>query len=195
MRWWSSDFHIGHYNVIAYSSRPVKNVNEMNEMIVNNWNSVVTQDDDMWFLGDFCMNHKYLSYLPRFNFHHMIWVLGNHDKRSRIERELKDGCLKSIEDKVTVIDECITTIDEKKFHVVHRPMSGSDECPSIVGHVHEKWRFLPANVVITEHSRNHDNESKVLLQPVLNVGVDVHNYLPINDEQILRFFNEQDSNK
>jgi calcineurin-like phosphoesterase family protein len=192
-RWWSSDFHMGHWNVIRYSNRPVKDVPHMHEVLINNWNSVVTPDDDMWFLGDFSMSQRYLWMLTRFNFNHMAWILGNHDKAKRIYKEMEEGGqLFTLRDKITVLEDgCFTTVDGHDFEVVHRPMDGMGEFPTLCGHVHEKWCYLPAGTKITEHSRSRPPSEKILSTPTLNVGVDVHNMFPINDDQVLRFFNEQ----
>lgn len=190
MRWWSSDFHIGHYNVIRYCNRPFVNVHEMTNTIVKIWNSTVSNCDDMMFLGDFSMSQNYLHTLCWFNFNHMYWVLGNHDKANRIKREMDSGGqLSSIRDRITLIEGGFSVfIGDKEFYVTHRPMDGSDTLPTICGHVHEKYGFLPAGTKISEHSRSRPITEKVTKTPILNVGLDAHNMMPINDEQVLRFF-------
>lgn len=56
--WFSSDFHFGHTNVIGYSKRPFENPAVMDETIISNWNDVVQERDECYFLGDFCFNKK-----------------------------------------------------------------------------------------------------------------------------------------
>lgn len=41
-----SDLHIGHANVIRFDNRPFKDLSEMHETIVTNWNRVVTGNDE-----------------------------------------------------------------------------------------------------------------------------------------------------
>lgn len=48
----SSDLHFGHKNIIKYCTRPFESVEEMNKKLIENWNSVVTNDDTVFFLGD-----------------------------------------------------------------------------------------------------------------------------------------------
>ena len=53
--YFTSDTHFNHANIIGFCSRPFKNVNEMNETLIANWNRVVGVDDIVFHLGDFCL--------------------------------------------------------------------------------------------------------------------------------------------
>lgn len=77
--WFSSDYHLGHKNVIFYDKRPFKDVNHMDEMLIQNHNSVVQPDDDFYFLGDLSFNSRRTSeYLSRLN-GNKFFIKGNHD--------------------------------------------------------------------------------------------------------------------
>lgn len=52
MIYFIADTHFYHENIIKYCNRPFKNSKQMNEYIVNKWNSVVTKDDIVYHLGD-----------------------------------------------------------------------------------------------------------------------------------------------
>ena len=57
----TSDCHFNHKNILSYEpqSRPFATIEEMNETIISNWNSVVTAEDEVWVLGDFnCVMNK-----------------------------------------------------------------------------------------------------------------------------------------
>ena len=48
-----SDCHFGHKNVITFDKRPFETVEEMDAYIIKQWNSVVSNQDDVYILGDF----------------------------------------------------------------------------------------------------------------------------------------------
>ena len=77
--WVVSDTHFGHTNVIKYDTRPFKDVQHMNEVLVANWNSVVRPGDVVWHLGDVARNlEEAARIVPRLNGNIML-VRGNHD--------------------------------------------------------------------------------------------------------------------
>jgi calcineurin-like phosphoesterase family protein len=53
--WFTSDFHLGHFNIIRYCNRPFPDTAGMNAAILERLNASVKQDDVLYFLGDFCM--------------------------------------------------------------------------------------------------------------------------------------------
>lgn len=82
MIYFISDTHFGHRNIIPYCNRPFSSVDEMNEVIINNWNQKVTPEDTVYFLGDFAFNQTRDSYTNlRKRLNGVIHlVLGNHDR-------------------------------------------------------------------------------------------------------------------
>lgn len=81
MKYVTADLHLGHTNIIKYCDRPFIDVDEMNRTIVNNWNKVVKKGDDVYILGDICMEltdeiKKLLDMLNG----NLFLINGNHDK-------------------------------------------------------------------------------------------------------------------
>jgi calcineurin-like phosphoesterase family protein len=79
MIYFTGDHHFDHGNIIKYANRPFININDMNRVLINNWNSIVTKDDIVFHLGDFSFNetHKFLDELLG----EIYFVKGNHDKQ------------------------------------------------------------------------------------------------------------------
>ena len=83
MTWFTADLHFGHTNVIRYSKRPFKTVQEMDETLFNNWNKTISEHDLVYVLGDISFQ-KYavaLEMIPKLK-GRKILVQGNHDKFS-----------------------------------------------------------------------------------------------------------------
>jgi calcineurin-like phosphoesterase family protein len=70
--------NFGHKNIIKYCNRPYDSVEEMDESIITNWNSVVEPLDIVYHLGDFSFR-KPLDYINRLNGYIKI-IPGSHDK-------------------------------------------------------------------------------------------------------------------
>ena len=76
-----SDFHVGHKNVIKFDGRPFMDTEEMHTQLIKNWNSVIGDNDIVYYLGDlsFCRTD-----LTKWFIHSLkgkiFFILGNHDK-------------------------------------------------------------------------------------------------------------------
>jgi calcineurin-like phosphoesterase family protein len=76
----TADTHLGHSAIIRFCSRPFSNVEEMNEIIIKNWNLKVKPKDRVYIIGDFAFGsrEKILNYTRRLS-GHKILIVGNHD--------------------------------------------------------------------------------------------------------------------
>ena len=79
-----SDTHFSHNNIIRYEYRPFKDTNEMDEYMIEKWNSVVSDNDLVFHLGDVCISgaKRAESILKKLN-GRKILIEGNHDHFSR----------------------------------------------------------------------------------------------------------------
>lgn len=80
-KFYIADWHYGHKNVLAFDNRPFKSVEEMNEALIENWNSVVSAGDMVYILGDmfWIKSNEAASIMDRLN-GQKILIKGNHDR-------------------------------------------------------------------------------------------------------------------
>lgn len=186
----SSDHHFYHNNVIRYCGRPYDTVEEMNEDLIKRWNSVVSPEDTVYYLGDFSLAFRPVETITKRLNGKKFLVPGNHDfchsyhKRSLKPDNRVQWIRKYEECGFHVTPEVIVNVwNEKLFKLCHLPYSEDwmehdkykyfrpkkeTEHYLLCGHVHEKWKML-------------DN--------MINVGCDVWNYTPVSLEQIEELIN------
>lgn len=95
MRFFSSDHHFFHTNILKYEAdhRPFQGVDEMNRALIERWNARVSPSDEVFYLGDFAFGRgakpAIVSELLASLNGHISLVQGNHDPR--LERCLELG--------------------------------------------------------------------------------------------------------
>lgn len=143
MIYYIADLHLGHKNVLRFDNRPFSDIDEMEEVIVRNWNDRVKEEDTVYVLGDAFWKNEANSVMAfeRLNGHKHL-IRGNHDRvHGRLGR-----CWESIEHYREITD------DETLVVMSHYPiMFYKNELYGAVmlhGHVHvsheaalvEKWK-------------------------------------------------------
>lgn len=80
-KFYISDWHYGHENIMVFDNRPFKTLEEMNAALVERWNSVVTSSDIVYVLGDmfWCKSSEAIPILDRLNGQKFL-IRGNHDR-------------------------------------------------------------------------------------------------------------------
>jgi calcineurin-like phosphoesterase family protein len=101
MYFFTSDWHIGHANIIKFCNRPFRDVREMEQELIERHNSVVTDNDIVIHAGDFAFRNttsvdKYQAKLNGNN----IFLKGSHDKWNKHGAYLWEGM---IEDHYVVV--------------------------------------------------------------------------------------------
>ena len=85
--YFASDYHIGHQNVIRFDGRPFKDLQEMHLTLIENWNSVVQDEDIVFYLGDFAFKDRGEDVWFRKQLNGKIYfIMGNHDKVRNISQ-------------------------------------------------------------------------------------------------------------
>ena len=169
MIWFSADFHFNHPRILIYAKRPFKDIHHMHKVLQQNHNARVKPDDDVYHIGDFaCLGKEKgeagLNIPPR-DLEHMLngkimHIRGNHDKTNGLKNVLQKGEI---------------FLGGKRILLIHKPppvVAGDIELV-LCGHVHQAWH--------TKWTRNVNGKHI----PMVNVGVDVNRFMPINISEIL----------
>ena len=181
MNYYISDLHLGHKNIMSskMSNRPFNSVEEMDEILIKNWNNIVKNEDDIYILGDFCYksgkNPK--EYLNRLNGKKHL-IVGNHD--GQILRDpVCRKCFVEIKDMLNIKD------GNKNLFLCHYPMAEWPgyfrETIHLYGHIHN-------------NTTNDTYKIMYNLKNAYNVGADILDFTPraLQDviEYNLKFKNE-----
>ena len=78
----TADHHFGHKNILKYQnrSRPFDSVDEMDAVMIDRWNEMVSDDDVVFHLGDFTLGDNIKKYISQLK--GVINVVpGGHDWR------------------------------------------------------------------------------------------------------------------
>ena len=82
-----SDTHFFHNNILKYNRPQFKSVEEMNEKLIEQWNSIISKNDRVFHLGDFAFGQDLNAIeqiINRLN-GSIYLMIGNHDTPAKIE--------------------------------------------------------------------------------------------------------------
>lgn len=176
--YFTSDTHFNHTNIISYCQRPFKNVDEMNERIIVNWNEIVSEDDIIFHLGDFCLGGaaEWTRLLDRLN-GKIYLIMGNHDRKN-----IRQGFMDRFEH---VAMQMHIEVGKQRIYLNHYPFlcfeGGYKDVWQLFGHVHTR----KTNTGIDA------GRLQYLYPTQYDVGVDNNNFAPVSFEQVKRIIGKQ----
>lgn len=187
MKYFTSDTHFGHANIIRYCQRPFASVAEMDAVMIQNIQSTLTEDDELYFLGDWSMSYHQYTLIRRLKFCHLYFILGNHDHANKLTKQL---ALDGLTERVSISKNLTIDLNGRPIHLVHRPLEAADSMATLCGHVHEKWLKQSPGAVITEYKYHGKVAPRTINHPILNVGVDQHGFSPISTLRVLELLGD-----
>jgi calcineurin-like phosphoesterase family protein len=140
-------------------------------MLITNWNMFVQNNDRVFVVGDFSFgNSQQTKEVLRQLTGRKVLIIGNHDKNHSKKWWIDAGFEE-------VVDEMRMKLGNHDVRLCHYP-SGSPSRKTyestyiqennetlLCGHVHDRW---------------------IMKEQIINVGVDVWNFMPVADFQITR---------
>lgn len=186
-RWFTSDTHFGHKNVIRYCGRPFCHQPEyhsrllrgeqcpycdlhwMHKTLTDNWNARVAPEDFVYHLGDFAFGaqDKIAQYRAGLN-GHIILVQGNHDKSEKVMAKLGFEVYRSLE---------LPKMDGPSLYLTHKP-----QWEKLRNGEHAKYDYM---------LNGHVHEHWARVGKLINVGVDRHGFQPISLSEALATTDER----
>ena len=188
MHYFTSDWHLGHTNVLDFCKRPFSNIEEMTETLIQRTNAIVKPTDTLWMLGDF------------------IWVMNNTQKREIISR-IKcpiilvkgnhDHKLSSNDGFAGVVDYAVISMGKTQVSLSHYPLRPNlwsqwmrrlqgrpsvrffDRCPL----PHQDCWHLHGHVHSTEQYSGRFGKQ-------IHVGVDAWDYGVVSQNKILEIISK-----
>lgn len=168
MIYFTADTHFGHANILKLCNRPFADIDEMNEILIQNWNDRVSGNDTVYIVGDMffrCTDAE--SILKRLKGKKRLLV-GNHDgswlkKVDLTKHFISMDHLLEISDGQHALVLChyplLTWKHAKRSFMIH-------------GHIHADTSadYFP---LITKR----DN--------VLNAGVDINGFRPVTFDELI----------
>lgn len=157
-KWFISDTHFSHTNIIRYTGRPFQSVHEMNERMIENWNTHIESQDIVFFLGDFGLGTtEFLTNLCSELNGNKICIRGNHDGSPAKMHKIGFS---------SVFESAFIKIGRHHVELIHIPSNPPPSHFQLHGHVHEK---RPNRLVGRQ----------------LNLCVEVWDYKPVPEKAII----------
>lgn len=161
-----ADTHFGDKNIITYENRPFEDITQMDNIMIELWNKVVSKDDTVFHLGDvgnYDLN-KMKNIINKLN-GNKILIKGNHDKHFSI-REWMDCGFNEVYNYSIIYNEFIVMQHEPPQYI-----NNATPFFYLYGHVHSTDMYK----TITRHSAC--------------VSAERWDYTPVDLEEITRRVN------
>lgn len=152
----TSDLHLGDSR-FDIMQRPFKNLSDFHSCIIDNYNSIVSDNDNVIINGDVIYKEakdpeKLIEFLRKFKGKKTL-IKGNHDVFDNslyfkvFDQVIKEG------------NGLFMNVQDIRCWITHYPTKGREDCFNIVGHIHSSWKVQ---------------------KNFFNCGVDVNHFRPVN---------------
>jgi len=179
-----ADLHFGHKNIIRYDNRPFSTVEEMDQALIENWNARVSNNDEVYVLGDIGWydDNKLAEIFSGLNGIKTL-IRGNHD-RGATPILYRAHCFDAYKDYLEIEDNGTRVI------MSHYPIPFWNgqfrNSVHLYGHVHNshQWNYM-------ENIRRELSELQDIPMRMYNVGcmMPYMNYTPMTLNEVIAGYN------
>ena len=166
---YTAELHFGHANVIKHDQRPFSNIDEMDRILIQNWNNRATNRDKIYIDGDliFKSDKEPEWYLKQLNGKKYL-IVGNHDNCILSNNK----ALSYFED----VDKMMYVKDNgRHIQICHFPIA--------------EWNgFFKEHYHIYAHIHNNTNDVYNFMkkyEKALNAGCMINNYMPVTLDELI----------
>lgn len=165
----TADQHYSHANILRYSNRPFKDIEEHDKVLAANHNEVVRPSDHVIHIGDFCFRKAYglIRLMRELNGYHYL-IDGSHDRA--LEEALDQGGFP---------EDCNVTVLPKLFEFKYAGWK-----VTLCHYAMQK--FWASHHQGSCHFYGHSHSHYQHPGRAIDVGVDCHNYYPISIEEAIK---------
>lgn len=167
----TSDTHFSHENILKFTTKhgaPARpgfsSIEEMDEKLVEKWNSVVKPHDKVYHLGDVTMKKRFIDIVNRLNGRKRL-IMGNHD-------------IFGFKFYADYFDEvyAMRIIPQENLMLTHIPIQSQSIKRGFInvhGHIHER-------IICDDEQMDYPSASNVQHPKYFNACVEQHNYTPVS---------------
>lgn len=166
--WFTSDTHFGSERTLELSKRPFETVEEMDQSIIDNWNNTVNKDDVVYHVGDFG-DYEVAKKLNG----KIKLIMGNYDKneyesgKTDFNNKMQECGIEVVSLGIAIEIPCVDQEGRirHKLGLQHEPLDAKKSMKAngydfvLFGHIHKL---------------------QMVKSYGLNVGIDCHNFYPID---------------
>jgi calcineurin-like phosphoesterase family protein len=187
-RFFTSDQHFGCPAGLYYIfDRPFRNVDEQDYVMVQNWNSVVGKDDDVYILGDVSVGDNLLQVVPFLSVlnGNKKLVLGHHDYVEDVSgMAYKNIGVEVFASKVISLPFEVNgeTVDVLLSHYPYSHSGTSNP----YSHEYVPFNNFTPQPLLHGH-RHHASPLNPYNKWEYNVSVDSHNFTPVHESVIVEW--------
>lgn len=181
--WFTSDTHFGHSNIVLGTSkwadkescRKFSSIEEHDETLINNINSLVKPDDVLYHLGDWSFggHFKIPIYRKRIKCKNINLIIGNHDSNIRRSNSPYKTLFSSIKD----ADLISVSFKDKKQNIF------------LSHYAHSVWPESHHGCV---HLFGHSHNSLKGVGKSMDVGMDTNWYFPYSLDEIMFYMESKE---
>lgn len=174
----TSDLHFGHNREFVYKPRGFDNIQDHDAAIIQRWNSIITNGDEVYILGDLMLNDnengiKCLKQLRG----HKYFIRGNHDTDTRVNLYMDEQGAD-----ITFLGDA-TTLKYRGYHFY------LSHYPTLTGNLEkESLKQMTLNLYGHTHQKTNFYEDRPYMY---HVGIDSHDCYPVSIDQIIQDMNDK----